>query len=83
MQSRFLTAASLGLCVFCVSAVTAQAQFYDPDGRYSGGQTNRRYELFGGESYAGAIKRQTVSAPGNYTPGTIIVNTTEIGRAHV
>src|SRR5436190_13575615 len=77
MRSRFLTALSLGLCVFCVSAVTAQAQIYDPDGRYSGGQTSRRYELFGGESYVGAIKRQTVSAPGNYVPGTIIVNTTE------
>jgi lipoprotein-anchoring transpeptidase ErfK/SrfK len=77
MQSRFLTAVSLGLAVFCASAVTAQAQMYDPDGRYSGGQTNRRYELFGGTSYEGSIKRSTVSAPGNYAPGTIIVNTTE------
>jgi lipoprotein-anchoring transpeptidase ErfK/SrfK len=77
MQSRFLTAVSLGLCVFCASAATAQAQAYDPDGRYSGGQASRRYELFGGTSYVGSIKRQTVSAPGNYAPGTIIVNTTE------
>jgi lipoprotein-anchoring transpeptidase ErfK/SrfK len=77
MQSRFLTAVSLGLSLFCVSAVAAQAQTYDPDGRYSGGQTSRRYELFGGTSYVGSIKRQTVSAPGNYAPGTIIVNTTE------
>jgi lipoprotein-anchoring transpeptidase ErfK/SrfK len=77
MQSRFLTAVSLGLCVFCAGAVTAQAQMYDADGRYSGGQTSRRYELFGGTSYVGSIKRSTVSAPGNYTPGTIIVNTTE------
>src|SRR3954470_3411466 len=77
MQSRFLTAISLGLGVFCASAVTAQAQVYDPDGRFSGGQTSRRYELFGGTSYVGAIKRTSVSAPGNYTPGTIVVNTTE------
>src|SRR5258707_13962236 len=77
MQSRFLTAVSLGLCVFCAGAVTAQAQMYDADGRHSGGQTSRRYELFGGTSYIGSIKRSTVSAPGNYAPGTIIVNTTE------
>ena len=77
MQSRFLIAVSLGLCVFCASAVTAQAQMYDADGRYSGGQTAKRYELFGGTSYVGSIKRTTVSAPGNYAPGTIIVNTTE------
>jgi len=77
MQSRFLTAVSLGLSVLCASAVTAQAQMYDADGRYSGGQTSRRYELFGGTSYVGSIKRSTVSAPGNYAPGTIIVNTTE------
>src|SRR5712671_2419358 len=77
MQSRFLTAVSLGLCLLCAGAVAAQAQVYDPDGRYSGGQTSRRYELFGGTSYEGSIKRQTVSAPGNFAPGTIIVNTTE------
>ena len=77
MQPRFLTAVSLGLCVFCAGAVTAQAQMYDADGRYSGGQASRRYELFGGTSYVGSIKRSTVSAPGNYAPGTIIVNTTE------
>jgi lipoprotein-anchoring transpeptidase ErfK/SrfK len=77
MQSRFVTAVSLGLSLFCASAVTAQAQMYDPDGRYSGGQTAKRYELFGGTSYVGSIRRQTVAAPGNYAPGTIIVNTTE------
>ena len=77
MQSRFLTAVSLGLSLLCAGAVAAQAQMYDPDGRYSGGQTSKRYELFGGTSYVGAIRRETVSAPGNYVPGTIIVNTTE------
>ena len=77
MQSRLVTAVSLAVSILCVSAVTAQAQMYDADGRYSGGQTSRRYELFGGTSYVGSIKRQTVSAPGNYAPGTIIVNTTE------
>src|SRR6266516_3556370 len=46
MQSRLLTAVALGLLVFGASAVAAQAQMYDADGRYSGGQTARRYELF-------------------------------------
>ena len=42
-----------------------------------GGQTSKRYEFFGGMSYVGSIKRSTVAAPGNYSPGTIIVNTGE------
>jgi len=78
MQVRLLSAVSLGLCLLCAAAVSAQAQsLFDPDGRYSGGQANRRYELFGGASYVGAIRRETVAAPGNYEPGTIIVNTSE------
>src|SRR5256885_15177263 len=77
MQSRFLTAVALGFLVFGASAVAAQAQMYDPDGRYSGGQTSRRYEFFGGTSFQGSIRRSTVSAPGSYAPGTIIVNTSE------
>jgi len=61
------------------AATAAQAQHLgDPDGRYSGGQLGtKRYEFFGGMSYVGAIKRETVTAPGKYAPGTIIVNTTE------
>jgi lipoprotein-anchoring transpeptidase ErfK/SrfK len=60
-------------------SLPAQAQWLgDQDGRYSGGQLGtKRYEFFGGMSYVGAIKRETVNAPGQYAPGTIIVNTTE------
>src|ERR1043165_907475 len=76
MHSRF-AGAILALPLFALLATTAQAQMYDPDGRYSGGQTSRRYEFFGGTSFQGSIRRSTVSAPGNYAPGTIIVNTTE------
>src|SRR6478736_3320396 len=80
MYGRIVAAVSL-VCALLGASLPAQAQpmpTYDPDGRYSGGQTTgRRYELFGGMSYVGAIKRQTVAAPGSYTPGTIIVNTTE------
>ena len=79
MHTRLLRTVSFGLFLLGLTAA-AQAQplfSMDPDGRYSGGQTTRRYEFFGGESYASAIRRTTVAAPGNYTPGTIIVNTAE------
>src|SRR4051794_23134837 len=78
MYGRTVAALSLACALLGVSA-PAQAQFgYDPDGRYSGGQLGtKRYEFFGGMSYVGAIKRETVTAPGKYAPGTIIVNTTE------
>ena len=77
MLSR-VAAASVALSLLC-AGTAAQAQYMgDPDGRYSGGQlNNKRYEFLGGMSYASAIRRTTVSAPGNYAPGTIIVNTTE------
>ena len=77
MQSRFV-AVPLVLMLLC-AGTAAQAQYLgDPDGRYSGGQlSTKRYEFLGGMSYVGAIRRETVSAPGNYAPGTIIVNTSE------
>jgi lipoprotein-anchoring transpeptidase ErfK/SrfK len=77
MHSRF-AAALVAAAALLVSAVAAQAQMYDPDGRFSGGQTSKRYEFFGGTSYVGSIRRETVQAPnGDHAPGTIIVNTTE------
>ena len=73
-----LRVAAASVALLC-AASAAQAQYMgDPDGRYSGGQmSNKRYEFLGGMSYASSIRRQTVSAPGNFAPGTIIVNTTE------
>jgi lipoprotein-anchoring transpeptidase ErfK/SrfK len=78
MSRRLAAAIALASALLGLSTV-AQAQYLgDADGRYSGGQTTgKRYELFGGMSYVGAIKRETVAAPGNFAPGTIIVNTTE------
>ena len=78
MHGRSVATASV-ICTLLGLSFPAQAQYmYDPDGRYSGGQTTgRRYEFLGGMSYAGAIKRETVTAPGKYAPGTIIVNTSE------
>ena len=66
-------------CALLGLSLPAQAQYMgDADGRYSHGQLGtKRYEFFGGMSYAGSIRRETVQAPGKYAPGTIIVNTTE------
>ncbi|MGB9367685.1 MAG: L,D-transpeptidase [Xanthobacteraceae bacterium] len=77
MYGRTVAAVSLA-CALLGSNLPAQAQYLnDPDGRYSHGQTGRRYEFLGGMSYAGSIRRETVTAPGKYAPGTIIVNTSE------
>jgi lipoprotein-anchoring transpeptidase ErfK/SrfK len=78
MYGRTVAVLSLA-CAMLGLSVPAQAQYMgDADGRYSGGQLGtKRYELFGGMSYQGAIRRETVTAPGKYAPGTIIVNTTE------
>ena len=75
MHARLLGSAVIGLSLL-IATVAAQAQPMDRD-TFTGGQTARRYEFFGGNSYVGAIRRTTVAAPGNYAPGTIIVNTTE------
>ena len=76
MHSRF-TKLAVGFCLLAAGSVAAQAQMYDPDERYSGGQIKSRWTLFGGSSYANAIPRTTVTSPGNYAPGTIIINTSE------
>ena len=77
MQSRFAPIVTVALSMLAAGTLAAQAQLYDPDGRYSGGQPSSRWTLFGGSSYANAIPRTTVSYPGNHAPGTIVVNTTE------
>jgi lipoprotein-anchoring transpeptidase ErfK/SrfK len=79
MHSRFVAALSVALLLLG-SAVAAQAQMYDPEGRYSGGNPRPRGgALFGtiGGYGSGPIPRTTVSYAGNHAPGTIIVNTTE------
>jgi lipoprotein-anchoring transpeptidase ErfK/SrfK len=80
MSPRFVGARSLALSLalsLLAAGTAAQAQMYDPDQRYSGGSPKSRWTLFGGSSYSGAIARTTVRAPGNYAPGTIVINTSE------
>ena len=76
MQSRFVRTITVALSLLAADTLAAQAQPDDAD-RYGGGQTRSRWTLFGGNSYANAIPRTTVSYPGNHAPGTIVVNTTE------
>jgi len=81
MQSRFVAALTLAAALFG-SAVVANAQMYDPEGRYSGGNPRPRsgalFGTIGGfGSGAGPIPRTTVNYAGNHAPGTIVVNTTE------
>jgi lipoprotein-anchoring transpeptidase ErfK/SrfK len=78
MHSRLLAAVLLSSLLPGFATIAPAQNLGASDDRYSGGQTTgRRYELFGGMSYVGAIKRETVQAPGGYAPGTIIVNTSE------
>src|SRR3954467_12822968 len=73
-----LRVAAASVALLCATPAVRAQYMGDSDGRYSGGQlNNKRYEFLGGMSYVGSIRRQTVAAPGNYAPGTIIVNTTE------
>lgn len=63
----FMTVASSGL---------AHAQFLDD--RFSGGAPiDRQSRMYGGYGGGSSIAKTTVSYPGPYSPGTVIVNTAE------
>jgi lipoprotein-anchoring transpeptidase ErfK/SrfK len=70
--------AAMSLCTLTVAGFApsayAQSDFYDPEGRLVSGPATNRNSLFGGSS---PIARTTVSYPGNHSPGTIVINTTE------
>jgi len=73
MHSRFL-AAVFATVSLVASAALAQAQMWDPEGRYSGGNPKPRGGWFGSAS---PVARTTVNYPNNHSPGTIVVNTAE------
>jgi lipoprotein-anchoring transpeptidase ErfK/SrfK len=82
MRSRLLAGVivAAGALIAAASAVLAQPMT-DPEGRFSGGAPAGRgnYSFMGGSSIGGSspVPRSTVSFPGSYSPGTVIVNTTE------
>jgi lipoprotein-anchoring transpeptidase ErfK/SrfK len=73
MRSRLLPALGLAACLLPLLGGSLQAQsfFNDPEGRFSGGAPH------GGLFAASPIPRTNVSFPGNYAPGTIVINTGE------
>ena len=73
MRSRFV-AALLAALWLLAGVVAAQAQMWDPEGRYTGGNPRARGGWFGSSS---PIARTTVSYPSRHAPGTIVINTAE------
>ena len=73
MRSRYLASilVATGTLLAAIAAAGANSPF-DPDGRYDGGAAGRG--PYGGSS---PIARATVSYPGNYAPGTIVISTAE------
>jgi lipoprotein-anchoring transpeptidase ErfK/SrfK len=77
MKSRLLAGLAVMAGLVVVSVTAAEAQMFDPDGRYSGGSPRSRWTLFGGGSSTSPVPRTTVTYPNQHAPGTIVVNTTE------
>ena len=73
MRSGYVAALSVGACLLFAST-GAQAQFWDPEGRYTGGNPKARSGWFGS---SGPVARTTVNYPNKHAPGTIVVNTAE------
>jgi lipoprotein-anchoring transpeptidase ErfK/SrfK len=71
MRSRFVAVLSVAFLLLCGSL--AQAQMYDPEGRYSGG--NPRAQGGGWFGFGGGSS--TVAYPNRHAPGTIVINTAE------
>ncbi|HET9902899.1 MAG TPA: L,D-transpeptidase [Xanthobacteraceae bacterium] len=80
MRHRCLAVAmAIGGLLFGLVAQASANPSWDPEGRFTGGAPDGRlgslgYFGFGG---SGPVPRQTVSFPGNYAPGTIIIRTSE------
>jgi lipoprotein-anchoring transpeptidase ErfK/SrfK len=74
MRLRFVAAVFTAVSLL-LSAATAQAQFWDPEGRYSGGNPRARGGSWFGSS--GPVARTTVNYPNKHAPGTIVINTSE------
>ncbi len=73
-----LATAVLTFAVLAATAVTATAQSFYEDFASGGAPLNRRFQFgFGNPGGTGPIPRTNVSFPGDYAPGTIVVNTAE------
>jgi lipoprotein-anchoring transpeptidase ErfK/SrfK len=77
MRLRSFSALAVAACFFAITSENLKAQtfFNDPDERFTGGAPRGR--LFGAFGSISPIPRTNVSFPGNYAPGTIVINTSE------
>jgi lipoprotein-anchoring transpeptidase ErfK/SrfK len=76
MRSRLLAGVIVAAGALIAAASVVLANPFDPEGRYSGGSPSSRgpFSFLGGSS---PVARSTVSFPGSYAPGTVVVNTAE------
>jgi len=73
-----LAALTFAAMTLVATSTSVMAQSFYEDFISGGAPLNRRHNFgFGNSSGTGPIPRTTVSYPGNYAPGTIIVNTAE------
>jgi len=82
MTFRLVSAAILAAATLIAATGVSNAQSYtnqnDPEGRFSGGSPRGKiYTAFGGYENYSPIPKSTVSFGDTYSPGTIIINTTE------
>ena len=82
MTLRLVSAAILAAATLIATTGVLSAQTYtnqnDPEGRFSGGSPRGKiYTAFGGYENYSPIPKSTVSFGDTYSPGTIIINTTE------
>lgn len=82
MTLRLVSAAILAAATLIASTGLLTAQSYtnqnDPEGRFSGGSPRGKiYSAFGGYENYSPVPKTTVSFGDSYSPGTIIINTTE------
>jgi lipoprotein-anchoring transpeptidase ErfK/SrfK len=73
-----LAAYIFAFAALVATATSATAQSFYEDFASGGAPLNRRFQFgFGNSGGTGPIPRTSVSFPGSYTPGTIVVNTAE------
>ncbi|MEW6641814.1 MAG: L,D-transpeptidase [Pseudomonadota bacterium] len=73
-----LAALTFAVMTVVATSTSVMAQSFYEDFLSGGAPLNRRHQFgFGGSGGTGPIPRTTVSYPGNYAPGTIVVNTAE------
>src|SRR5918992_580556 len=75
-MKRLLAFLTISMTLVALAQPIRAQEVNDPDFLFGGSPTHKRYQFFSG-GYAGAISRTTVSFPGDYKVGSILINTAE------